>query len=162
MKILKITLFWFKTKIKLIRLEITLKKWTLLSICYLQAKQPKLDISPRPSCPSSPFGLSSSPCRPPPQTMDRKRRAAKLGQVKFILVCTVSEWAAYWQKARHSAKYPEHVYMERPFTRSALEQARILHHILKGGRAHNHLSPFVGTLSPPLFAPFNLRQTVGG
>ena len=70
-------------------------------------------MSPLPSCPSPPFWLfcgSSAPWRPPPQTTDTKRRAAKLG---LILVCTGSEWAAYCEK-------PSRACMEmpgRPFTR---------------------------------------------
>ena len=70
-------------------------------------------MSPLPSCPSPPFWLfcgSSAPWRPPPQTTDTKRRAAKLG---LILVCAGSEWAAYCEK-------PSRACMEmpgRPFTR---------------------------------------------
>ena len=70
-------------------------------------------MSPLPSCPSPPFWLfcgSSAPWRPPPQTTDTKRRAAKLG---LILVCAGSEWVAYCEK-------PSRACMEmpgRPFTR---------------------------------------------
>ena len=116
---------------------------------YLQAKQPKLDINPRPSCRSSLswwFCGSSVPCLPPHQTMDTKpmlRREAekqvKLVLMPMFLVCTGSECAANCQ---HSAWYPEEHVWRCPAGLSppaGQEPSRILHHILKL-RAHNHLS----------------------
>ena len=112
---------------------------------YLQAKQPKLDINPRPSWRSSLswwFCGSSVPCLPPHQTMDTKpmlRREAekqvKLVLMPMFLVCTGSECAANCQ---HSAWYPEEHVWRCPAGLSppaGQEPSRILHHILKL-RAH--------------------------
>ena len=109
-------------------------------------------MSPRPSAPSSLCWLfcgSSVSCRPPPQTMERKRRrAAKARWVKLglILVCTASEWAAYCQNPpvgqilRACMEMPA-----RPFTRSARERASST---TSWNFVRAHLSPFVGTQPP--------------
>ena len=66
---------------------------------YLQAKQPKLDISPLPFS----LSCSSDPCRPPPKAKGRKKiKRMESSEVVLMLVslCTVSKPSTNWHQTQ--------------------------------------------------------------